>query len=118
MERVLKALGLGQSEEVYMFLDMGTDMYAPTLGMNVKIFNSNLGTSSTGTTDKTTITSLNENGKILVQTQNGIAVVHKNSEGYINAYGRVNGHGAYYSRVPIDSTTRALTQIGNTTISS
>ena len=83
--------------------------------MNVRMFNSNLGTSSTGTTDKTTITSLNENGKILVQTENGIAVVHKNSEGYINAYGRVNGHSAYYSRIPIDSTTRALTQIGNTT---
>ena len=69
-----------------------------------------------GTKPLYSITKLNEAGtKQLIQASNGVGVAQVTPNGYISFYGRVNGHGSYYSRVPIDSTTRALTQIGNTT---
>ena len=61
-------------------------------------------------------TKLNEAGaKLLIQTPNGVGVVQVTPKGYIEAYGRVNGKGVYYSSSPVSSATKSLLQIGNTT---
>ena len=69
-----------------------------------------------GTEPLYSITKLNEAGtKLLIQTPNGVGVVQVTPKGYIEAYGRVNGKGVYYSSSPVSSATKSLLQIGNTT---
>ena len=61
-------------------------------------------------------TKLNEAGtKQLIQTPNGVGVVQVTPKGYIEAYGRVNGNGVYYSSSSVSSATKPLLQIGHTT---
>ena len=53
--------------------------------------------------------------KIMVEKPIGTAVGQVTPNGYVSAYGRVNGRGAYYSSSPVSSATKPLLQIGHTT---